>query len=146
MAKLTITAGNPRLDGEYEIDLSGGFNFTKNEWFMIHKRVGVTIENFRSGAPIDMNTITALGLIMLQRAGKEELFDAFMETNDAQTSWEWETAEAGEEDAATSPLTQQTSNGFDADENSRSDGSGPSTNELSDISPGVILGATGGLT
>lgn len=138
MAKLKITTGNPDLDGEYELDLTEGYDFTKNEWFLINNRVGVTIADMVPGSKLNMNVMTALGLVVLARADKERLFDAFMATKDSQTVWEWDEAEV--EDDALPTQSEPSESSATGSENGTS---GPSTNGSSDISQDEIPAVTG---
>jgi hypothetical protein len=102
MAKLTINAsGNPQLDGEYEIDLTAGF--TKAEYHLMKKNVGVVVGDMLPGKEIDMNVMTAFALVALRRANKEHLFPLYMETTEEQTNWEFNEDEAGEDDALPRP-------------------------------------------
>jgi len=104
VAKLIINAGHSGLDGEYELDSkNGGFNFTKAEWYLMKKNVGVVVGDFAPGQPMDVSVMTALGLVLLRRAGKETLFDAFMETTDSETTWEWDSSEVVEVPDAVDP-------------------------------------------
>lgn len=140
--KLTITSGNHHLDGEYELDISDGFDFKKTEWFIMKDRVGVTVADFQSGK-FDMNTLTAMALVMLSRAGKPaQVLDAYMETTDSQTLWDMSDM-PGEEDEALPPLT-----GSDGNEDASASGmpSGPTTNGSSEPSRVTTPAPTGGPT
>jgi hypothetical protein len=144
MAKLVINSGNRFLDGEYELDLSEGFKFTKTEWFLMKRRVGVVTEDLRPGSPLDMSVKTALGLVALHRAGKEHLFDTFMDTTDDQTVWEWgddevmDTGQEGEES-----LPPKTGSESPVSESTKNESSGPSTDSDSESSQAATPPATG---
>jgi hypothetical protein len=97
MAKLTIQGTVPQLDGEYELDLAAGF--TKHEYFLMKQKVGVVAGDLAPGAPIDMNVLTAFGIVTLERHGLAAYIPAFMETTDVQTDWDFDEAEASEDDA-----------------------------------------------
>jgi hypothetical protein len=136
MAKLTIK-DTPGLDGEYEIDLTAGF--TKAEYYLMKKRVGVVIGDLTPGSPIDMNVMTAFGLVLLERAGKGHLAEVFMQTTDAQTDWDWEDAEVTEDDA----LPPASESGSVTRPSLESESSGASTNGSSDDSQERIPGPIG---
>jgi hypothetical protein len=137
MAKLVIRNTHPNLDGEYDLDLAGGF--TKAEYHIMKKNVGVTVNDMMPGSGIDMNVMTAWGLVALRRAGKEHLFPAFMDTTDDQTNWEFDEDEV-EEDAAVPTMS-----GSDdaAKPNEPSEPSGSNTNGASDARLEIIPLATG---
>jgi hypothetical protein len=101
MAKLTITGTVPQLDGEYELDLSAGF--TKQEYFLMKQKVGVVAGDLAPGAPIDMNVLTAFGIVVLARNDLSAYLPMFMETTDTQTDWDFDEAEVGEDDALPPP-------------------------------------------
>jgi hypothetical protein len=138
MAKLTIKdTPSPELNGEYELDLAAGF--TKAEYFIMKKHVGVVLGDMAVGLPIDANVMTAWGLVVLKRAGKEHLFPYFMETNDEQAGWDFTKEEAGEDDALppVSALVE------DEKPNVPSESSGPNTNGDSEDSLAMIPPPTG---
>jgi hypothetical protein len=137
MAKLTISSTHPNLDGTYELELAGGF--TKAEYYMMKKNVGVTVNDMMPGSGIDMNVMTAWGLVAIRRAGKEHLFAAFMDTTDEQTTWDFDEDEV-EEDAA---LPTMSGSDDAAKPNEPSGSSGPSTNGASDVSLEIHPVATG---
>lgn len=139
MAKLVIRSGNQFLDGEYELDLSQGFNFTKTEWFLMKRKVGVVVDDMRPGAPLDMSVMTGLGLVALHRAGKEHLLDTFMETTDDQTDWVWAAGEV----ADTDDVDPQIGSGSSASAEMKNGSSGPSTGSDSEPSPAAGHPATG---
>jgi hypothetical protein len=92
MAKLIIkNTDHPDLNGEYDIDLAGGF--TKAEYFVMKKHVDVVVGDMVPGAKIDQNVMTGWGLVALRRAGKEHLFPLYMDTTDEQTEWSFDEAE-----------------------------------------------------
>jgi hypothetical protein len=101
MAKLTITGTVPQLDGEYELDLTAGF--TKREYYLMKQKVGVVAGDLAPGSPIDMNILTAFGIVVLERNGLSAYLPMFMETTDNQTDWDFDDAEAGEDDALPPP-------------------------------------------
>lgn len=132
MAKLTIKdTPFSELNGEYELDLAGGY--TKMEYFIMKKHVGVVIGDMAPGSAIDANVMTAWGLVVLKRAGKEHLFRPFMETTDAQTEWDFAEEEA--EDDALPPAIEPVSG---AGSSSSGEPSGSSTNGDSAGSPETI--------
>jgi hypothetical protein len=136
MAKLVIRDTHPNLDGEYEYDLSDGFN--GDEWYLMKKHVGVVTADVLPGAPLDMNVLNGFGLVFLHRAGKDHLFPAFMAAKDAQKVWDME-------DEATEDETVPTMSGS-ADSGTppeQSEPSGPSTNGGSDATLEIVPLATG---
>ena len=137
MATLTISSTHPNLDGTYELELAGGF--TKAEYYVMKKNVGVTVSDMLPGSGIDMNVMTAWGLVALRRAGKEYLFSTFMDTTDEQTTWEFDEDEV-EEDAA---LPTMSGSDDAAKPNEPSGSSGPNTNGASDVSLEIHPRATG---
>lgn len=138
MARLKVNCGNPRLDGEYELDLSKGFNFTKKEWYEIKRRVGVTVSDMEPGAPLDMSVMTALGIIALGRYGKGHLVDLFMETTDEQTDWDWDDSEVEEVEDESLPLKTVSegsaavseTNGSSGSDTKQSSGGSPETSQV----------------
>lgn len=92
MAKLKIKeTGNAHLDGEYELDFARGY--TKTEYFLMKSKVGIVIDDLQPGSRVDANVLTAWGIVALHRAQKDHLIPAFMETDDSQTDWDFDTAE-----------------------------------------------------
>lgn len=133
MAKLIIRdAFPPELNGEYDITLENGF--TKAEYFLMKKHVDVVVDQFRIGSPVDANVLTAWGLVMLRRAGKEHLFPAYMETTDAQTVWQFDEKEVGE-DPAVPPVSEPAAGSAP---NARSNISGSGTENGLGSSPETI--------
>jgi hypothetical protein len=137
MAKLTIRNTHPNLDGDYELELANGF--TKTEYFIMQKHVGVLADDMLPGSRINVNVMTAWGLVAIRRAGKEHLFPLYMDTDDTQTAWEFDEEEAGEDPA----VPTMSGSGEPVEPNVRSESSGPSTNGGSDVSLAVIPPAIG---
>lgn len=136
MAKLVIRNTHPNLDGVYEFDPVAGFN--KTEWYLMKKHVGVVVDDMMPGKPVDMNVMTAWGLVVLHRAGKDHLFPAYMNTNDDQAKWEFDEDEVADESVPT--LSGSGESGTPPE---LSEPSGPSTNGGSDVRLEIIPLATG---
>lgn len=145
MAKLTISNTHPQLDGEYELDLANA-GFTKTEYHLMKKNVGVVVGDLMPGSPVDMNVMTAFALVMLRRAGKEHLFSAYMETTDEQAVWDFGN-EVGEDDALPPVLPQakppENGQGDVVELSAGSKSSGPNTSASSDDSQATRLPLTG---
>lgn len=146
MAKLTIRGTHPQLDGEYELDLTNN-SFTKAEYYLMKKNVGVVVGDMQAGMPIDMNLLTAWGLVALRRAGKEHLFPVYMDTTEEQAQWEFPEDEVAEDDALppASPQPKPTGSGPGdvVTLHERNEPSGPSTSSGSDDSQEIPPQAIG---
>ncbi len=137
MAKLTIRDTHPNLDGDYDLDLASGF--TKAEYYIMQKNVGVLADDMMPGSRINMNVMTAWGLVAIRRAGKEHLFPVYMDTNDNQTAWEFDDEEAGEDEQ----LPTLSGSSEPGKPSGPSEPSGPNTNGASDGSPEILPLAIG---
>jgi hypothetical protein len=98
MPTMIIRGADPRLDGEYEIKMPP---WTKREWHLVKRQTGVIASDFVAGddgqVRTDMNLLTAIGLVSLHRAGKDDLIPLFWETADDQVDFDFsdEAADAG---------------------------------------------------
>jgi hypothetical protein len=129
MPKMIIRGADPRIDGEYEVTMPP---WTKREWHLVKKQVGVIASDFVAGddgqVQTDMNLLTAIGLVTLHRADKDALFPLFWETADDQVEFDFSDVEADAGPPAETPT------GSPASTSGSSERSGSGSNGTGELS------------
>jgi hypothetical protein len=110
LPKMTITGADGRLDGEYEVTMPP---WTKREWYLVKRQCNVIASDFTPNedgtTSLDMNLLTAIGIVALHRAGRDALIPIFWETADDQVEFDFsdleELAEGNPPGTETDPAT-----------------------------------------
>lgn len=138
MSKMTIKDTGTLLDDTYEAAFPP---WTKREWYLVKQETDVIASDFVNSNPkhVDMNLLTAIGIVALHRAGKANLIELFWNTTDEQVVFDFTDDVDDDDEAGADPLATKPSTGDTEPKSAESTGNGGNTDgDHSDESPNPI--------